>query len=309
MMRARSARLSEKKKKKKTSPKQVEEEPVDNSDMIGEFDLDAVKLEELQMPTLLDEELEGLQLPPLPTLKRQKPFGSTILSDPCNIFEVDTDSLFTNPDIVDPAVYNLSPEADALLTTIKARVLTKPVKKRKPKRNKSSEEGGEKSAKKRKIRKVVPPWMKKGCTLDDFLPVLRIQDDTEMVYFDISDAEAPYDVHSTAMLRRFIQGARRFPSICSQFGQVCVLSDNVYYDIPLNGRGASRGTGQSQERAFAALDCFTALGCTNVQASTLKDLGFGSAKSRLFKSEWDLLQPTPNAESEAAVEVPGAILE
>jgi hypothetical protein len=210
-------------------------------------------------------------------------------NDPVPVFdpaaEIATQQLGADGTDDEPTVADLTDGEAELLNALQARILTKP--KTKKNRKRTADHLSEPTNKKQK-RAPKPAWLHKNAVLHDLLPILEIQDGSEMVYITVAEQCPPYNQFNTKIVRHILRMAKKHPSICSEWNTVTLQHDSDFVSIPLNGRNASRGAGLSQNRAFSALNAITDLGCADVGVATLKDLGYGSSKAREFKALWDL---------------------
>ena len=189
---------------------------------------------------------------------------------------------------VNETVRQLRGEHNAvLLELIRRRVVTRPKKIKKAKKAQPLGGGGPKK-RRRKAKTPAPEWLSKDATLDDLVAVLEMDQKTDEIYVDVSNADAPYDTLTLPMVRHFIRKARTYPSMCSEWNTVALMHDDERVSIPMNGRSASRCNGAAGDRAYAAMDALAdKLGFGDqITTNVLKDCGYGSKKAAQFRTQW-----------------------
>lgn len=178
-----------------------------------------------------------------------------------------------------------------LLELLNRRVLTRP-KKTSKKPVVYDADGQPVKRTRKRIEKILPPWMRKDATLSDMVDILQLEVDTDEVYIDTTAEPAPFDMCTLAVIRQIAKKAVEFPSICAKWNTISIAYADANQDaarvyIPMNGRHATRVHGAAMTRAFEAMDAIEQLvGFQDITTNVLKDLGYGSKKATLYRLAW-----------------------
>lgn len=138
-----------------------------------------------------------------------------------------------------------------------------------------------------------PEWLANTATLRELIPVLSVS--AGEVVFDISEQPHPYNKYTAKILRQFTKKSREYPQLCSGWNIISCKKGDEIIRIPLNGRHATRGTGDSIQRGKQAFITFKKLGIeAKPSISMLKDLGYGAARAVQLLKLWEEVEMNPS---------------